>query len=79
MCTRASFSNLQRNFFESKERHLRPDHVRVSAAECFEAERTLMSIAGELHAVNDNHCVTFSSDRYSCTWLRTPTLYFQSF
>ena len=50
------------NFFASKERHLRRDHVRVSVAECLEIERTLMSIAGELHVINDNHFATFSSD-----------------
>ena len=61
------------NFFAGKERHLRCDHIKVSATDCLEAERTLMSIAGELHAVNDNHFVTFSTDGYSCYWLRTIT------
>ena len=37
------------NFFASKERHIDRDHIRVSAADCLEAERTLMTIAGKLH------------------------------
>ena len=53
--------------------------VTVTPAECKKAATTLMSPVGQIYSVNTNHFITHSSDRYSCSWLRTIAHIFQQF
>ena len=53
--------------------------VTVNPAQCKPTASNLMSAVGQLYSVSTNHFITHSSDRYSCSWLRTITHIFQHF
>ena len=65
--------------FTSKSKTMHRTRVAVTLSESKTAASNLLSHVGQLFSFNTNHFITYLSDSYSCSWLRTITHVLQHF